>query len=113
MDDRRHRLGRCVVPTVHPAVVISMVGTGGDFATPKKLMDDVRKLREKSEAVFQEHAAQISPKASVLVGEHDNCAPSALNSAAVAANKSALRVKRSGTSKVQVLPRSVTGRGPQ
>ena len=44
VDHHCQHLGHLLIHTLHYIIAISVVGAGGNFPNPKKLVDDMRKL---------------------------------------------------------------------
>ena len=58
VDDHCQHLGHRVVYTFHPTVAVWVVGAGGNFVNPEKLINGMRKLVAELEAVVREDAAR-------------------------------------------------------
>ena len=67
VDHHCRHLGHRVVHTLHPTIVIRVVGAGGNFPNPKNRVDGMRKLRAKLEAVVREYVARASPEGNAPV----------------------------------------------
>ena len=102
-DYHSQHLGQCVVNALHTTITARMVGAGDDFWNTKMLIYNVRKLGAGREAVVLDDATWTPPKGNVPVIRM-LAVPSAVNPAAVTANMSARRLKRSVKSKYRCYP---------
>ena len=59
-------LGHRVVYTFHPIVAVWVIGVGGDFSSPEKLINGVRKLGAELEADIRKEAARAPPQRRTL-----------------------------------------------
>jgi len=57
----RQHLGHRVMYTFHPNVADWVVGAGVNFQNPENLMNGVRKIDQKLEAVAREDAGRAAP----------------------------------------------------
>ena len=70
VDDHCQHLGHRMVHTFHPTVAVWVVGAGGNFSNPEKLIYGVRKLGAELEAVVREDAARAPPERNIPVDEN-------------------------------------------
>ena len=89
-----------MIDTLHTNVTARAIGAGGYFSNTKKLVDDMRKLREELEAAVRKNITLASPKGNETVDQDVGRTLSCKFSRSDSAKMSARRLKRSVKSKM-------------
>ena len=72
VDNHCQHLDHPVVYTFHPTAAVPVVGSGGNFSNPEKLVNFLREPEVELEAVVREDAAWSPPEGNIPVAYHVN-----------------------------------------